>query len=78
MMYGEEVLVFQSVWSNNEYDVFLGNKPRDVIGIDALAENTISDQFPDDNEELFDANEFIDLNEDTEPDMGLDFQARQD
>ena len=43
MMYGEEVLVFQSVWSNNEYDVFLGNKPRDVIGIDALAENTISD-----------------------------------
>ena len=47
------------------------------MGLDAISENIISDEFPDDNEELFYANEFLDLNEDPDPEMGLNFQAIQ-
>ena len=75
--YGEDTFIYQSVWSNNEYDVSLGNKPRDVMGIGALAENIISAKFPDDNDKLFDANEFIDLNQGPHPEIGLNFQARE-
>ena len=75
--YGGETFVHQSVWSDNEYDVSFGNKPRDVIGLDALDDNIISDNFPDDDEKLFGANEFIDLNQDPETGMGLNFQARK-
>ena len=32
------------------------------MGLDALDDNIISDESADDNKELFDANEFIDLN----------------
>ena len=65
------------MWSDNEYDTSLGNKPRDVIILGALAENIISAQFPDDNEKIFNTNEFIDLNEDTDTDMVLNFQSRK-
>ena len=64
------------MWSSNEDYVFLGNKSRDIMGLDAISDNIISDEFPDDNEELFYANEFLDLNEDTDPEMGLYFQSR--
>ena len=43
------------------------------MGLDALDDNIISDESADDNKELFDANEFIDLNEDTDPDMVLHY-----
>ena len=76
-MYGKDAFVSQSVWSDNEDDVSLGNKPRDMMGLDALADNIISADFTDDNEKLFNANEFIDLNEYTDPEMGLNFQYRQ-
>ena len=75
--YGGETFVHQSVWSDNEYDVSFGNNPRDVIGLDALDDNIISEKFPDDDEKLFGANEFIDLNQDPETGMGLNFQARK-
>ena len=65
------------MWSDNEDDVFLGNKPRDVMGIDALADNVISAKFPDDDEEFFDENKCFNLNEDINPYMGLNLQARQ-
>ena len=48
-----------------------------MMGLDVVADNIISAESPVDNEELFYANEFIDLNEDTDPDMGLNLQARQ-
>ena len=47
------------------------------MGLGALANNIISDRFPDDDEEFFDANFFY-LNEDTDPDIDLNFQYRQD
>ena len=47
------------------------------MGLDILADNIISAESPDDDEEFFDANEFLDINEDPDPDMGLNFQARQ-
>ena len=50
------------MWSDNEDDLFLGNKPRDVMGIDALADNVISAKFPDDDEEFFDENKCFNLN----------------
>ena len=50
------------MWSDNEDYVSLDNKPRDVMGLDAIYENIISAESPDDDEELFDANEFLDLN----------------
>ena len=65
------------MWSNNEDGMSLFNKPSGVIGLYALSDKIVSAEFPDDNEELFYANKFIDLNEDTDPDMGLNFQARQ-
>ena len=77
-MYGKDTFVFHSVWSYNEDDVSLDNKPRDVMGLEALADNIVSAEPPDDNEEFLDSNESLDLNEDTDPDMGLNFQARQD
>ena len=51
----------------------LDNKARDVIGIDTLADNTILAESPDDYEKCFVTNEFIDLNEVTDTDMGLYF-----
>ena len=48
-MYWEDAFVCQSVWSNNEDDVSLGNKPRDTMGLDKLDENIISDEFPGDD-----------------------------
>ena len=75
-MYGKDAFVSQSVWSDNEDDVSLGNKPRDMMGLDALADNIISAEFTDDNEKLFNVHKFIDLNKDTDPEMGLNFQYR--
>ena len=57
-MYREDAFVCQAVWSNNEDGVSLGNKTYAVMSIDSLANNIISDDFTDDDEELFDANEF--------------------
>ena len=47
------------------------------MGLDALDVNIISDEFPDDEKKLFDANGFIGLNEGPDPDMGLKLQAMQ-
>ena len=47
------------------------------MGLDSLADNIISDESTDDDEELFNANEFLDLKEYTDPDMYLNFQPRQ-
>ena len=44
------MLVCQSVWSNNEYDVSLINKPHVVMDLDALSDNIISANFTDYNE----------------------------
>ena len=76
-IYGKDAFVRQSVWSDNKYDILLGNKTHDVMGFDVLYDNIIPDESPDDDEELFEANEFLGLNEYTDPDMGLKFQARQ-
>ena len=76
-MYEEYVSVYQPVWYDNEYDMFLDNNPCDMMGIEELADNIISAGYPDEYEELFGSNYFIDLNEDTDPDMGLKIQARQ-
>ena len=35
-MIGKDVFVRLSVWSNKEDDMSLGNKPHDVMGLDAL------------------------------------------
>ena len=43
------------------------------MGIDVLADNKISADFPHEDEELFDPNELFDLNEDTDPDTSLNF-----
>ena len=48
-MYGEYVFVYQSVRFDNENDVLLGNKPRDMMGLDALADNIISAEFFNDD-----------------------------
>ena len=58
--------------------MLLGNIPHEIMGFDALADNKSSAEFPDDDEELFNLNEFNDLNEYTDPDMGLNFNPRQD
>ena len=47
------------------------------MALDAIDDNIVSAESPDENEELFDTNEFLDQNEDTDPDMGLNFQATQ-
>ena len=49
-MYGEETFINHSVWSDIKYDVSLGNKPSYMMGLDALSDNIISDEFPDDDE----------------------------
>ena len=48
-----------------------------MVGPDALADNVFSSKFPDDIDKLFDGNEFIDLNQGPDPDMGLNFQGGQ-
>ena len=48
-----------------------------MIGIDAIGDNIILAEFPVDDEEFFDKNERLDLNEYTDPDMGLNFQDSQ-
>ena len=47
------------------------------MGLDTISDNIISDESPDDDEYLFDANEFLNLNKKTDPDMFLKFQVRQ-
>ena len=47
------------------------------MGLDTISDNIISDESPDDDEYLFDANEFLNLNKKTDPDMVLKFQVRQ-
>ena len=47
------------------------------MGPGAQDENIISANFPDDNEELFYANEIIDLNDGSDPDMGLNLHFIQ-
>ena len=46
------------MWSGNEYGVLIGNKPCDMMGLDKLSDNVVSDKFPDDDEEFFDTNVF--------------------
>ena len=41
------------------------------MGLDALADNIISAESPDEDETLFDANEFLDLNKDIDPQHGF-------
>ena len=65
----------ESVWSDNEDHMSLDNKPHDMMGLDALSENIISAESHDENKEFFYSNEFLYLNEDTEPDTGLNLQA---
>ena len=76
-MYGGASFVHQWVWPNNEDDVSLDNKPCGVMGIDALTDNIISAEYPDDDKESFDANKFLDLNKYTDPNMGLNCWSRQ-
>ena len=40
-------------------------------------DNNISSEFTDDDEKLFEANEFLYLNQGPDPDMGLNFQSMQ-
>ena len=49
-MYGEDIFGSQVVWSDNEDGMSLGNKPCDVMGLDAVYDNIISDEFSDDDE----------------------------
>ena len=60
--FGEYLFFLQSVWYNNEDGVSISNITNDVMDIGAFAENIIPSKFPDDDEEFFDANEFLDLN----------------
>ena len=57
--------------------MYCGETLFDVMGPDILAENDIAAKFTDNDEELFDANEFIDPNQGPNLDMSLNFQARQ-
>ena len=41
------------MWSDNEDDVFIDNKTRDVMGLDTLAKKIISDEYPDNNGIIF-------------------------
>ena len=50
IIYGDDIFVLQSVWSDDEYDVSINNKPCDVMGLDTIYDNIISAQFSDDNE----------------------------
>ena len=56
----------------------LGNIPCGMVGPDALADNVISAEFPDYDDKLFDANEFLNLNQVPDSDIGLNFHSRQD
>ena len=76
--YGRDIFICPSVWYNDEYDALIGNKTHDVVGPDELSDNIISSEIPDDGDELFDANEFLDLNQGPDPDMGFNLQTRQD
>ena len=77
-MYWKDIFVCQSVWSDNEDGVLIDNKPWDVMGRDALAENIISANYPNDDAKLFDTNEFLDLDEDTEPDCQSNCSSTMD
>ena len=66
------------MWYDDEYDVSLDNTLCDVVGPDLLAENYISAVFTNGDDELFHANEFLDLNKGHDPDMGLKLQASKD
>ena len=55
-IYGEDVFVSESVWYDNEDDKSLDNKPCDRMGLDSLADNIISAESPDDDDEIFDTN----------------------
>ena len=47
------------------------------MGIETLSDNIISADFLDDDDKLFDANNSLDLSIETEPEMGVKFQASQ-
>ena len=65
------------MWSDEKDGVPLDKTPCDMVGLDTISDNIISDESPDDDEYLFDANEFLNLNKKTDPDMFLKFQVRQ-
>ena len=44
------MLVRHLVWYDNEDDLFLSNKIYDLMDFDALADDIISAEFPDDDE----------------------------
>ena len=46
------MFICQSLWSSNEDDVSLVNKPRYVMGLHAFSDNIISAKIPDDDEEI--------------------------
>ena len=75
--YGEYTFVCQSVLSDDKDYVSLGNTLHDVVGPDVLAENDILAKFPDNTDELFGANDFLDQNQVPDPDMSLNLQYRQ-
>ena len=58
------------MWYDDEDDVLLGNTLCDVVGPEALTDNIISAEFPDDNDRLFNLNDFLDRNEGLDLDMG--------
>ena len=62
------------MWCNDKDDVLLGNTFREVVGPDVLADNFISSNFSNDGDKLSDWNEYINLNQGPNPDMGLNYQ----
>ena len=53
----------------------LSNKPREVMGLDTLANNIISAKFSNDGDKFSGANEFISINQGPNPEMGLNLQS---
>ena len=70
-------VIIQSVWSDDEYYVWLGNIPHSMVDADTLADNIISDKFPDQDYKLFDVNEFLCLNQGPDLEIVLKFQPSQ-
>ena len=48
-----------------------------MVGPDVLANNDIAEEFTNDNNNWFDVNEFIDLNQSPDLDMALKCQTKQ-
>ena len=49
------------MWYNDEDDVLFDKKTHAVMGLDTLSDNIIKAKSTDDDEELFDANKFLEL-----------------